>query len=67
MKNQQSTIDELQKKLAKAEAMLDKSKGHRFMMNSINDQKRVTRNALSLVADISRERSMFRKSYSQLE
>ena len=49
----------MQRKLAEAEKLLNKSEGHTAMVEKINMQKKVTRDALSLVADISRDRSIF--------
>jgi len=49
------------KELEEAEKLLSKSEGHKFMQTKINKQKKVTRDALSFVANINRERSIFTK------
>ena len=48
-----------QERIAALEAMLDKSAGHKAMSNNINRQKKVTRDALTYIAEIKRDRSMF--------
>ena len=39
--------------------MMQKTEGHKVMVKSINKQKKVTRDALSYIAEIKRDRSMF--------
>ena len=39
--------------------MLEKASGHKVMLSNINSQKKVTRDALSYIAEIKRDRSMF--------
>ena len=51
--------DDLLRELAEAKKMLAKSQGHSVMKQKINHQKKVTRDALSLVAEIRRDRSIF--------
>ena len=50
---------ELMRKLAEAEKMLAQTSGHQVMMKSIDMQKKTTRDALSYVAELKRERSFF--------
>ena len=58
----------LLKKLALAEKMLAKSTGHKAMIKQIDKQKKTTREALSYVADLKRDRSMFQlDSMSQID
>ena len=40
--------------------MLDQSQGYKLMVNKINEQKKVTRDALNYIAEVKRDRSMFR-------
>ena len=51
--------------IAALKAMLDKSAGHKAMCNKINSQKIVTRDALTYIAEIKRERSMFMSTPNQ--
>ena len=44
----------LKAKLEEAQKMLDKKEGYKQMKNQIDEQKTVTRQALSLIADVSR-------------
>ena len=67
----QAANDDLLRRLEEAEKMLNKSDNHKVMTKKINDQKKVTRDALSYVAEINRERSIFatphKASQSQFE
>ena len=39
--------------------MLDQSQGYKLMVNKINEQKKVTRDALNYIAEVKRDRSIF--------
>ena len=60
-----SEIEAQQERIAALEAMLDKSAGHKAMSNNINRQKKVTRDALTYIAEIKRDRSMFMSTPNQ--
>ena len=49
----------MERKLAEQEEMLAQSKGHSVMKQKIDKQKKTTRDALSYVAELKRERSIF--------
>ena len=51
----QAANDEMQHEIAELKSMLEKANGHEVMMNSINKQKMVTREAPSFVAEINRD------------
>ena len=55
-----------QERIAALEAMLDKSAGHKAMSNNINRQKKVTRDALTYIAEIKRDRSMLLPTIDQI-
>ena len=55
---QQTENDELKSRIAELESMLEKDNGHRVMMNNINSQKKVTRDALAYVAESKRDQSI---------
>ena len=50
---------ELARRLAEAEKMLAQTSGHQVMTKQIDKQKKTTRDALSYVAELKRERSIF--------
>ena len=56
-----------QERIAALEAMLDKSAGHIAMFNNINSQKKVTRDALSYVAEIKRDPSVTQESTESID
>ena len=51
--------EELKRQLAEAQKMLAQTTGHQVMKHQIDVQKRTTRDALSYVAELKRERSIF--------
>ena len=57
---------ELMRRLAEAEKMLAQTSGHQVMTKQINKQKKTTRDALSYVAELKRERSISQVSPDDL-
>lgn len=57
---QKVTIDDQQREIAELKSMLKKASGHKVMMANINSQKQITRDALSYVAEISREQNLYK-------
>ena len=55
-----ATIEELKRQIADLNGMLDQSQGYKHMVNKIDEQKKVTRDALSYIAEVKRDRSMFK-------
>ena len=53
-------IQEMERQLVDKEMMLAQSTGHIAMREKIEKQKKTTRDALSYVAELKRERSIFR-------
>ena len=51
--------EELARELAEARKMLAQTSGHQVMTKQIDRQKKTTRDALSYVAELKRERSIF--------
>ena len=50
---------ELRRMLSEKDQMLDQSTGYKLMSSKINDQKKVTREALEYIAEVKRDRSIF--------
>ena len=57
---------ELVRRLAEAEKMLAQTSGHQVMKQKIDREKRTTRDALSYVAELKRELSIFHASASSV-
>ena len=55
---QQATIEETKSRITDLEAMMEEKDGYKTMVRKINEQKQVTRDALSYVAEIKRDRSI---------
>ena len=55
----QVAYDNLKKELIEAKLLLNESGPHNKMVSKINNQKKVTRDALAYIASISRDRSNF--------
>ena len=55
----QETNEELMRELEKFKQMASKTDGYKLMVSESNKQKKFTWDALSYVADIKRDRSMF--------